>query len=229
MDSIFDHYKKTGYLHHAHIIEGGAGVAQLLVGALEKHLGVVAQGNPDVAVETYESFGIDEARALTDRGARAGFGEDARKIFIITTPSFTREAQNALLKTFEEPTAGTHFFIIIPHLDTILPTLKSRVVLFDGRRTSVNAQDDTKDLAEKFLDSSLEKRLALAKKIGEMHDREKARRIVDHMERVLYTRLAGKPDRGIFREVFQTKTYLSDRGSSPKMLLEHLAISIPTL
>ncbi|HAT68533.1 MAG: hypothetical protein A2481_02310 [Candidatus Yonathbacteria bacterium RIFOXYC2_FULL_47_9] len=234
MDSIFEHYKKTGYLHHAHLIEGDAKtLVPILLAALERHMGIVAQGNPDVATLFYDSFGINESRDLTEMQSRAGFGAEAGtpKIFVVSAPSFTHEAQNALLKTFEEPTAGTHFFIILPRVDTILPTLKSRVVLSFGHAISEN-KDDTSTLAEKFLSASLEERFALAKKLtdkktGESVDRERIRRFLDHIERILYTRLAGKKEGSeIFREIFQTKTYLSDRGSSPKMLIEHLAMAI---
>ena len=234
MDHIFEHYKKTGYLHHAHLIEGEAiALVPTLLAALERHMGIVAQGNPDLSTTAYDSFGIDEARSLTEMQSRAGFSTEngSRKIFIISAPSFTREAQNALLKTFEEPTTGTHFFIILPHLNTILPTLKSRVVLVTPKEQA--AHDDTSALAEKFLGASLEERFAIAKKLtdkktGEVVDREKIRSFFDNLERILYTRLAGKKEGSeIFREIFQAKTYLSDRGSSPKMLIEHLAIAIP--
>ncbi len=236
MDNIFEHYKRTGYLHHAHIIEGVHNeVVPVLVSALERHMGIIVKGNPDLTVLEYQSFGIRESRELSLWQSRAGFadsgkGGPSKKIFIIGTGSFTREAQNALLKTFEEPTAGTHFFIIIPRLDTILPTLKSRVIIVEPKLQP--SEDETKTIAEKFLDSTLEQRFAMIKKItevkkGEQVDREKIRRILDHIERILYTRMAGKPSGDIFREIYQTKTYLSDRGSSPKMLLEHLAICIP--
>ncbi len=250
MDSIFEHYKRTGYLHHAHIIEGvHTSVVSTLLFAIERHMGIVAQSNPDLTVLEYQSFGVAEARELSLRQSRAGFADSgdcahSKKIFVISAESFTREAQNALLKTFEEPTAGTHFFIIIPRLDIILPTLKSRVILIEGSQTSLK-EDDTKTLAEKFLDSTLEQRFAMIKKLtvaskgltrhdpagskGEAVDREKIRRVLDHIERILYTRMAGKPSGDIFREIYQTKTYLSDRGSSPKMLLEHLAIVVSHL
>ncbi len=231
MDHIFDHYRKTGYLHHAHLIEGDkTTLVPTLLAALERHMGITAQGNPDLSVIAHDSFGIDEARALTEMQSRAGFSAEdgARKIFIVSAPSFTREAQNALLKTFEEPTTGTHFFIILPRLDTILSTLKSRVIISTPKEYFV--RDDTSVLAEKFLNASLEERFAMAKKLtdkktGEVVDREKIRSFFDHLERILYTRLAGKKEGSeIFREIFQAKTYLSDRGSSPKMLLEHIAI-----
>ena len=246
MDSLFEHYKRTGYLHHAHIIEGGAVefVPALLL-AVRQYLGIVAQGNPNVMVMQCESFGVDEARSLKEAQIQSAFG-GGRKIFIIGTQSFTREAQNALLKTFEEPTPDTHFFIIVPRLNSILPTLKSRVIMVGEKKTSHLNFDSQNlgDQAEKFLDSSLAERFALIKKItvaskgltrhdsaeskkGEQVDRDKIRRLLDHVEHILYSRMKGKPSEGIFRELFQAKTYLTDRGSSAKMLLEHLAIAIP--
>lgn len=232
MDFLFDHYKKTGYLHHAYLIEGAPSeVAPLLIDALGRHLGIEIKNNPDLTVIRNELFGIDEARMLSDMQSRAAFGGTqgiARKFFIIGANSLTREAQTALLKTFEEPTAGTHFFLIVPRSDTILPTLKSRVLLIEGRSTSI-ISDEAHELAERFLDSALPDRFALIKKItetkkGESVDREMVRRILDHLERILYTRMAGIPSQEIFREIYQAKTYLLDRGSSPKMLLEHLVI-----
>ncbi|MFZ2303517.1 MAG: hypothetical protein WAV98_01850 [Minisyncoccia bacterium] len=232
MDHIFEHYKKTGYLHHAHIILGAYDkVAPTLILELARHLNIEIKGNPDLMSRFYETLGIDEARELKESQTRAGFEGD-RKFFIIGAKSFTQQAQNALLKTFEEPTAGTHFFIIIPREEMLLPTLRSRVLVVSG---NVSSGDETKILAEKFLSESIEGRFTLVKKMaekkaGETVDRELFREMLDHMERILYTRTAGKKDdatSNIFREIFQVKTYLANTGSSPKMLLDHIAIVLP--
>ncbi|OHA79523.1 MAG: hypothetical protein A2747_03725 [Candidatus Yonathbacteria bacterium RIFCSPHIGHO2_01_FULL_44_41] len=241
MDHIFEHYKKTGYLHHAHVIEGAhEEVAPLLVESFARHMGIETIGNPDLTVKNFASLGIDEARELKGAQTRASFGGTC-KLFVIGADSFTHEAQNALLKTFEEPTSGTHFFIILPRAEMLLPTLLSRVlvvsggVLLSSRPRRESADSETGALAEKFVDGNLEGRFAIAKKMvekkaGETVDRELFRRILDHIERILYTRTAGKRDdasANIFRGIFQAKTYLANRGASPKMLLEHIAIIIP--
>lgn len=243
MDHIFDHYKKTGYLHHAHVIEGVYDcVTPLLLEAIERYMGIKMQGNPNLVVFAVDVFGIDESRRLAEMQSRAGVSSvrqsanesaesPVRKFFIIGANTLTREAQTALLKTFEEPTAGTHFFLVTPHHGAILPTLKSRVVLAaSGKDISTSAKE--KMFAETFLDSSLSDRFALIKKLtetkkGESVDREIIRRTLDHVERILYTRMAGKPAHSIFQELYHMKTYLLDRGSSPKMLLEHLAVVAP--
>ena len=236
MDRIFEHFKETGYLHHAHIIEGDAEeLLPLLLAALERNMGIVAEGNPDVSILNYPLFGVEESRLLNEMQSHSAFGKDAlsRKIFMVGTKSLTREAQNALLKTFEEPTAGTHFFVVVPNVDTILPTLLSRMIFVDGTKSGKKS-DDTKKIAEDFLRSSLKDRFAMAKKLtetkkGEPADRDKIRRILDQMERILYERTKGKPSNHFFRELYQVKTYLSDRGSSPKILLDHLVLALPIL
>ena len=177
-------------------------------------------------------LGVDEARGFKDAQTRVAFA-GARKIFIIGAKSFTHEAQNALLKTFEEPTPDTHFFIILPRAEILLPTLRSRVLVTS---LSTSSTDESKIFAEKFLTTSLEDRFVMIKKLtekksGEPIDRELVRRVLDTLERTLYTQTVGKTDEvtaGMFRELFQAKTYLADRGSSPKMLLEHLAIVVHT-
>ncbi|OHA78967.1 MAG: hypothetical protein A3B07_01575 [Candidatus Yonathbacteria bacterium RIFCSPLOWO2_01_FULL_43_27] len=239
MDSLFENYKRTGYLHHAHLIQGThEDVMPALTHLLEKHMGVHAHNNPDVTFLSLRTFGIDESRNLSEMQTRASFssskGESdiARKFFIVGTDSITREAQTALLKTFEEPTVGTHFFFVVPRADTILATLKSRVVFFDAQDFSEKKKEEGA-IAEKFLQSTRSERFAMIKKITETKkdvpiNREMVRIILDHLERILYTRLAGKKDTtSIFHEIYQAKNYLADRGSSPKMLLEHLAIVVP--
>jgi len=232
MFNLFEHYKKTGYLHHAHVIVGAYDtVSPALVSELAKHLNIETKGNPDLMERFYETLGIDEARELKDAQTRAGF-DGAKKIFIIGAESFTHQAQNALLKTFEEPTSGTHFFIILPRAEMLLPTLLSRVLVVSWESKET---DDAKELAGKFLDANLEGRFSLAKKIaekkaGETVDRELFIRMLDHIERILYTRTAGERDdttANVFREIFQAKTYISNPGSSPKMLLDHIAILLP--
>lgn len=245
MDNIFEHYQKTGYLHHAYVIEGlHEDIAPKLVSSIEKHLGVVAKGNPDFMVEYHEMFTINEARALKDVQTRAAW-EGTRKIYVIGASSFTSQAQNALLKTFEEPTEGTHFFIILPRAEILLPTLRSRVLVVLGEEKTMTDEAKTLahqnfdgqnlgGLAEKFLDATLENRFVIIKKLAEKKDRgtvdrELFRRMLDHIERILHARTKGKRDGAsatVFNEIHQAKNYLSTPGASPKMLLEHIAILI---
>ena len=233
MQNIFDTYTTTGYLHHAYIVVGDrVSHAEQILALLSQHLGLVTQGNPDVHTLMFTSLGVDEARDLSKQQSSAGFtvsenGEAARKFFIISADTITHEAQNALLKTFEEPTAGTHFFILLPRTEMLLPTLVSRVVVI----ASETVGNDEAKLAQDFLTTTLEERFAMIKKLTETKkdepiDRERIRRFLDALEQLM-AKQGGTPG---FREkastLYEVRGFLVERGSSPKMLLEHLAMSL---
>ncbi|MBI5016593.1 MAG: DNA polymerase III subunit delta' [Deltaproteobacteria bacterium] len=79
------------------------------------------------------SVTIQEIRALQETLGYQAF-ERGRKVAIIRDAfRMTREASNALLKTLEEPPAGTHIVLLAHHRSQLLPTLVSRcqVLRFD--------------------------------------------------------------------------------------------------
>jgi len=237
MDSIFENYKNNGYLHHAYIIEGAhCAVMPGLIFAIERNLNISTKKNPNVFIERYQIFGIEESCRLKILQSRTGFsGADTKippqKLFLISANSLTHEAQNSLLKIFEEPTIGTHFFIIIPHADIILPTLRSRVLIIKTKERFTKDEDYL--FAKEFINVCLEDRFTLVKKLSEKNnndkiDRELFRRVLDQIEIIIsrHQKDTDSPikNKDIFTEIYQAKTYLNFSGSSPRMLLEHIAI-----
>ena len=100
----------------------------------------------------YENFLVEEAKSL-DREAFHSVSKDRPKILIISCFGITVQAQNALLKTFEESSKNIHFFFCVPNDIQLLPTLKSRCTLvYMGRSEEV--------IGKKFLSMSLEKRFS---------------------------------------------------------------------
>ncbi len=73
---------------------------------------------------SFEQFGIDEARELI---ALAGLKNFNEAVFLVGAASITGEAQQALLKLFEEPQQGTVFVLVVPH-GVLLSTLRSRML-----------------------------------------------------------------------------------------------------
>jgi len=55
-------------------------------------------------------------------------------LFVIAASFITHEAQNALLKLFEEPPVDTAFVLVVPPAFQLLPTLQSRI----GQETTVD-------------------------------------------------------------------------------------------
>lgn len=88
----------------------------------------LAGSHPDVRVVGPEkkSIGVDEIRDLIDYLALRPY-EGGRHIAIIEqADSMTPSAQNALLKTLENPTGEALFFLIADSIGGLLPTVLSR-------------------------------------------------------------------------------------------------------
>lgn len=70
-------------------------------------------------------FLIEDARAVEKESYIA---ETSEKIIIIMANSFRNEAQNFLLKLFEEPPKNVKFLIVAPSKNLLLPTVRSRFI-----------------------------------------------------------------------------------------------------
>lgn len=207
---------------NAHLIAGNAGMVSDVLALLEKE-GIETHGNPDVYARAYTHFGIDEARELRDRAALGGLGGGVR-VFIVAMPGMTNEAQNALLKTLEEPAAGSRFFIIVPSPEGLLSTLRSRMQTLALAGTDVAGAVD----ARSFLAASPAKRLDMLKPLLEKGDDDRRDiggiiAFLSSLERALASYPEG------LRSVYQARKYMSDKGALVKPLLEQMALLTPVV
>lgn len=217
---------KTDELHHGYLIEGACGEAlSRLRDFLEGELHVDMSGNPDVHILETDTLTIDEARRVKALSSQHAVGSSP-KIFILSFHSATREAQNALLKLFEEPTARTHFFVVVEHAHILLPTLLSRL-------HHVSLQDSPSEVSEHaltFLGASPSERLLIVKEMVAMKNKQQALALVRDIERALYTKISigdmSHSDRELLREIGVLEQYLQDRSASVKLILEHIALRL---
>jgi DNA polymerase III delta prime subunit len=225
MQGLIDLYKNSEYLHHAYLFIGHEvhEVVSKLKNFLEEHLGIKTSGNPDVYHGKFSTFSVGDARTLSEKQERKSLETTGgRKIFIIETDFITEEAQNALLKIFEEPTLGTHFFIISPQ-DVFLPTLRSRMQVIDARSTKDEVQTN-------ILDLSFADRLVKVKEITEaISDEEKTKQdaisFLNQVEAELYSFGVEKRAEAL-RVCEEARQSLYDRGAPVKMILENVMLSI---
>ena len=223
--------------HHAFVIEAEAerGIETALVWA-EKELGMKAQGNPDFVVLRFGLFSVADARRVTELAAGAAFAGE-HKVVIIAASRAYHEAQNALLKVFEEPPAGTHLFLILSSLGGLLPTLRSRVqVLEKYKGESIRYKGGPiPEIAEEFLKATKEKRSAIIKRLTSGKDDEKKRELRDEaialvngIEAAAYDVRFTKPHiPALLEDIATLRVHLYDRSAPVKMILEHLALVTP--
>lgn len=219
--------KELSQNHHAYAIEG-VDVKELL-DVIERKWEVATRGNPDFSYEIFGTLGIGEARALNARAQSKSFSE-GRKIFVIEAEAITHEAQNALLKMFEEPTANTHFFLLGRCVRNLLPTLASR--LWRVRAEAPRSLE--RDGAEKFLALTVAKRLEEVKKLADdIKDEKKTKadalRLLEDIEKFLYEKARQEkklPDKTL-TEIEMCRDYMTDRSAGVKMLIEYVALICP--
>ena len=222
MEEIFKSYKKTGDFHHAHLIVGnGEGIRTTLFDFIESYLKHATRGNPDFWHGDFDSFAIADARALREMQATRPIASE-RKIFVLETRAMTAEAQNALLKMFEEPAKGVHFFIIAPSAEIFLPTLKSRLVIVKEAARQ-NFPLESKNFALPFLQLNPAERLAFIVPIIEAKDKMAAISLVESVIESFASKKT-KRDAKKIRELLALRSYLNDKSASIKLILEHLAV-----
>lgn len=207
-------------LHHAYFIEGEKEpVLADIESFLEKAFKIVRQGHPDIHYAEHESFGIDESRSLQDMQSMKPVSGD-KKIFIVVLRSITSEAQNSLLKVFEEPTPGTHFFIISSSQRILLPTLRSRVVVV-SHASAKNQSFESE--AKKFTSISPRERLSYVIGMIEEKDKASAEGFLNALVAELHKKKMKEKAREI-KEILSLSKYLKDRSPSLKLILERVAL-----
>jgi len=243
--------KKSGFFHHAFLIEGTfEGVNSGLKNFLSEEF-EIKDSVQDFFEQEWEVFGIDESRELKDRQSRRSSLEGVKKVFLLGANSFTGEAQNAMLKMFEEPSADTIFFVVTPSADFFLPTLRSRMIFL-----SLSGSGKETDESVEFLAMSIDKRLTFIDAItkrkkkkaeGEenaedsedddedddlpKYDIARAKRLIEGIIRNYHER--GREKGNTTEELralelaVKYREYANGRSPSLKMMLQHLALVAP--
>lgn len=204
-------------MHHAYLVTG-------TMKSLIKHLGEDA-GGYDFWQGEFGTFGIDESRELKERAGRKAASSGGKKIFVIAAHSFTLEAQNALLKLFEEPAPDTHFFILTPSAQYLIPTLKSRLFYLEigNRKLEIGK------VSGEFLRKTVPERIAFAAKIAkEENAKQVALEIIEGV--IVHVRgknmIPSREDAEALEKLSQYRDYLFGRSPAVKMILETAATMI---
>jgi len=191
--------------------------------------GIATESNPDLYIRHYRQFGIDDAQELRARASTRAIGE--RRVFVISAGGMTSEAQNALLKTLEEPRDDALFVFIVPAPDALLSTVRSRSQMVeiehDRTRSAVPALDTMA-----FLAAAPARRIDMLKIILEKDDDDKYNTgAILAFLAALERHASGVKDPAKMREsldaIYRARTYMTDRGALVKTLMESVALLAP--
>ncbi len=222
--------------HHAYYIEGALSQFE----AHKAELKPLPAGRQAFVAQKFERFGVDDARELI---ALAGLKNFKEALFFVGASSITTEAQQALLKLLEEPQQGTTFVFLVPH-GILLPTVRSRMLAYSSQQVASQkfsglpfsgragaGQTFAQQLAASFLRASPKERSDMIATMLKNEDdtKERVREFVDALESlVARSDLANAQVRQGLEDIAMVRDYLRDRSPSIKMLLEHLALCLPS-
>lgn len=213
MDSLKENF------HHANLIIGGEKILDKVFSFVEG-LGVKTQGNENFILEKKDKFLINDARNIFEKHLKKT-PKDELQVFVLSFNFITTEAQNALLKMFEEPRPRTHFFIIAPSKSLFLETILSRVNLI------LTSDIDHQSLARNFLKKNIGERIKFISDLTKKIKDEKAVK-QDAIDLLSSLEFQLEKDRKFesLKSVIEARKYINLNGASVKILLENVALNV---
>lgn len=209
----------------AYLVAGNDAMIGPVLAHVERS-GISFKGNPDVHVRSYSHFGIDDALELRNRAQMRAL-KGGMRTFVVHAAAMTTEAQNALLKTLEEPPADAIFIFIVPAPPMLLPTILSRSQILEieaptgGSRLDVNSFLQASASGRiKMLDVLLEKGEDDTRDIGAIIN------FLADLERSLSVRDMDARASEAIRAVYRARSYAGDKGALLKPLLESVALLV---
>lgn len=182
--------------------------------------------NPDFLLVDSINFSIDHSRQVKEYQNLKPVKFPA-KIIVLKFSTITIEAQNALLKTLEEPAPLTYFFILTAEIGHLLPTILSRCQIFSAAELAA-----TTEAAEHWLGASVPARFILNKELAtasddlELPGRQFLRALLlvagragtaSHFNEAWQTNLAA---------ILEVEKWSQTRGISWRLLLDYLALNV---
>lgn len=162
--SLIENFKNrcsNGNLSHAQLISGEDGIGKSILAEILGKLILNGDLNREyVDIINYRpskaSFGVDDVREIIDEVNKKPFEGDKKVIIIHQGNKLTIQAQNALLKTIEEPPTEVYIIILCESLELILDTIKSRCEIY--KLTPLTKEELYKYIAIKGYDYSEEEK-----------------------------------------------------------------------
>ena len=186
---LFENAMKDGSLIHAYLFSGQemigkrtfaielASLVTRLRGSTSKYLEVEPLSNPDILVvnaassESGQTIAIEEIRKIKIFVFFRPYASSRKFIIIDDAHLMTVEAQNALLKILEEPSASSILVLVTAYPEALLPTINSRcqeIKFFPHPRRSVDtvlADAKLSKTNREFLAEFAGGRIGLVKKV----------------------------------------------------------------
>jgi DNA polymerase III delta prime subunit len=212
--------------HHAILIEGNPSTFLDIIKSKLTESGVILASNPDILFLTYQKFGIEDARSVIEMSLGAPVQDD-KKIIVFCFESITNDAQNALLKIFEDPSPSLKFIISTYTANGLLPTLRSRLAIYKSEEEAEIVSVDS------FIKMSLGEKMKeverMTKGYKDSGNKQEIKQFLTSIHYYLEERIK-KGEKGnnlsALKMTAKALDYIDDKSASVKILLESVVLSI---
>lgn len=174
----------------------------------------------------YDSLGIDDAKKII---ALQNEKTEKKSMYIISATIITTEAQNAFLKSLEEPKQNKIFFFIISNIKKLIPTLQSRTYLLIDKTIQISGNRFN---IHDFITMNLQERFEYIKKITDKKNKQDDILSKSDLLDVLNDfeiHYHNEKNITMLRKITAARKYMHTKGSSSKMILEDIAMTISLL
>jgi DNA polymerase III delta prime subunit len=211
--------------HHAYLVVGSIEENyEMLRLRIREHVTKKKIEASDVWSRKFENLNIDDAREIKEVQNTKPIGE--RRVVLFSLQTIQSEAQNSLLKLFEDPLSETISFVCATNIEMFLPTVLSRFNIVHTHRPESDEQDKT---ISKFLSGSIKTRLEIVESMVKEKDKVQAEKFLNALEQTLHEKSIQKTNTQVFEDIFAARRYLRSRAPSLKMILENLCGIVPVL
>ncbi|MCE5222462.1 MAG: DNA polymerase III subunit delta' [Clostridium sp.] len=155
---------------HANLIIGNDGIGKSIIAKYISNQIIEGRDNAEsVDIVRYypssSSFGVDDVRNIINEVNKKPYESNKKVLILYGCDKLTTQAQNALLKTIEEPPKGVYLILLSDSLEVILDTIKSRCQIY--KLTPLNKEEISIYIEEKYANlTSEDKKSALAYSAG---------------------------------------------------------------
>lgn len=218
--------------HHAYVVSGLLAEGLTQARAFGEQVLAIPSGSPDLLVLSYSLFPAAAARQIGDFAAQTPIA-GPNKLIVIVAGRIFHEAQNALLKVFEEPPEGTTLILVIPTEGLLLPTLRSRLLPLP--KTDIGP--DAPGMVHDFLSATeserkkfVEKLLAKSKSDKDEEKQQarlEAAALIDGLTKVVYSAPPSPEINALLSDLARFAPIMHERSAPLKLIFEHLLITLP--
>ncbi|MEK7617150.1 MAG: hypothetical protein AAB414_03780 [Patescibacteria group bacterium] len=186
----------------------------------------LSTNHPDLLYFPYDSkLGIAEARKIKEHFSLKPYSAKGRAVVLEDASLLTHEAQNALLKTLEEPPESAILILAAPSDVKLLPTILSRCQVI--RLQTMNHEPITMNYSsdmDKLLTSSIEERFEYIEKLKDR--KEFLHALVFYFHQKLASHLTSGNTKFV-KELLQAEEW-ANQNVNIRAILEYLMLVVPS-